>query len=570
MLGQGSFGTVFVANNINEKKQYAAKIININEKFDWNDQMILLRESIILYKLDHPSIIKFKGINFRSFTDSSIFQPTIITEFMPHGSLKDNLNKEKRSMSDLEWNATKKYIMLIGVSDAMRYLHSHGIIHRDLKPENILVDSDYYPRVCDFGLSRCFSGPLSKSMKLTMTGQIGTPLYMAPELLRGEEHYGTSVDVYAFSIIAYEIVSGKQSYFELDETISPFVLGNKIMEGYRPKYAKGITKKMWNLLCRCWDNRPEKRPTFDGIFNELSTDISSYFSENIDEDELFEYLEKLSDRKEQSDMHTKEDDEATDSLKELQNEIKKLKLKISEYEDEHKKLFMSNPSLSLGLILILGPKKSNNYNRAVFQLNQSSEKGNRYASFILGLLYESEIVEKDMKKSFMYYKKSSKQGNPKGFNRIGLCFNDGLGVKQDYSKALEFYQKAAELGDASAMTNIGYLYYDGQGVKQDYSKAFDYYKKAAKLGNMNALNCLGILFKNGQGVTHNYSKALKCYQKAAESGEPHALVNLGMMYENGQGVEQDLPRAIQIYKKVSELGHPDAAKNLKDLQKKLK
>lgn len=147
MLGQGSFGTVFVANNINEKKQYAAKIININEKFDWNDQMILLREYIILYKLDHPSIIKFKGINFRSFTDSSIFQPTIITEFMPHGSLKDNLNKEKRSISDLEWNATKKYIMLIGVSDAMRYLHSHGIIHRDLKPENILVDSDYYPRV---------------------------------------------------------------------------------------------------------------------------------------------------------------------------------------------------------------------------------------------------------------------------------------------------------------------------------------------------------------------------------------------------------------------------------------
>lgn len=71
----------------------------------------------------------------------------------------------------------------------MRYLNSHGIIHRDLKPENILIDSNYYPRVCDFGFSRCFPESLSKSIKLTMTGEIITPLYMARELLRGEERY---------------------------------------------------------------------------------------------------------------------------------------------------------------------------------------------------------------------------------------------------------------------------------------------------------------------------------------------------------------------------------------------
>ena len=78
----------------------------------------------------------------------------------------------------------------------MKYLHEHGIIHRDLKPENILIDKNYYPKICDFGLARCFPLSLTNSYKMTMTGQIGTPLYMAPELLMEEAgHYGPEVDV---------------------------------------------------------------------------------------------------------------------------------------------------------------------------------------------------------------------------------------------------------------------------------------------------------------------------------------------------------------------------------------
>lgn len=71
---------------------------------------------------------------------------------------------KKKSISDDNWSPTKKYISLLGISDAMRYLHKVGVIHRDLKPQNILMDSDYYPRVCDFGLSRCFENSLTNSM----------------------------------------------------------------------------------------------------------------------------------------------------------------------------------------------------------------------------------------------------------------------------------------------------------------------------------------------------------------------------------------------------------------------
>lgn len=388
---------------------YAAKIINIDEKYDGHEEMLFLRESLIMYKLDHPSIVKFVGSNFKSFRDPSIFEPTIITEYLEHGSLKDNLNKEKRSISDSEWTPTKKYISLIGISDAMRYLHEHGIVHQDLKPENILVDNLYYPRVCDFGLSRCFSESFSKSLKLTMTGEKGTPLYMAPELLRGDEHYDPSVDVYAFSILTYEIVSNKEPYFELGEKVTPYTFMDKVIKGYRPKRVPGITDKMWNLLCRCWSGEAKERPTFEYIFNELSKD-RSYFSEFFDEKEFNEYLDVLKEScekdmkkssslskeadgliqklKEENDKFKKKNDENEATIEKLKKEVRSLKSKVKDYKKEHESLSSSDSNVYSGLLSLLGQKSMRDYKDAIHQLSRSSTKGNRYSSFILGLLYE--------------------------------------------------------------------------------------------------------------------------------------------------------------------------------------
>lgn len=154
VLGKGTYGKVYLAERVSDHEEFAAKVINVGSEFDGHEQMLFLRESFIMQKLNHAAIVKFIGINFRSFSDQQYLQPTIITEYLRHGSLKDILLKEKSSLSNKEWTATKKYINLLGISDALRYLHEHGIAHRDLKPENILLDDDYYPRVCDFGFSK--------------------------------------------------------------------------------------------------------------------------------------------------------------------------------------------------------------------------------------------------------------------------------------------------------------------------------------------------------------------------------------------------------------------------------
>lgn len=88
----------------------------------------------------------------------------------------------------------------------MRYLHEQGILHRDLKLQNVLVDAEYYARVCDFGLSKCFSEALTSSIQISMTANIGTPLYMAPEIFNYDNdddddtkhHFGPGIDVFFF------------------------------------------------------------------------------------------------------------------------------------------------------------------------------------------------------------------------------------------------------------------------------------------------------------------------------------------------------------------------------------
>lgn len=180
----------------------------------------------------------------------------------------------------------------------MQYLHANGIIHGDLKPENILIDSDFYPRIGDFGLSKCFPDSLTNSMKLTISGQFGTPLYMSPELLNESNTIGPGIDVYAFSLILYEIITGKKPFFELGE-IEYFSLISKIIEGYRPKLDEKINDKMKDLISRCWSQKVEDRPSFHEIFEKLSTDFT-YFDEVFDEDEVKNYIEMLNDNREES------------------------------------------------------------------------------------------------------------------------------------------------------------------------------------------------------------------------------------------------------------------------------
>ena len=155
----------------------------------------------------------------------------------------------------------------------MRYLHSQGIIHRDLKLSNVLVVSDDVMsvssvcKISDFGTARDtdITTTLELGKSMTMTGNIGTPLYMAPEILNGQSHYSMKADVYSYGILLSGLWNQKIPYFEKENTDSIELLGDISLRGLRPDLRSDCPQSYLNLVCACWVQEPEKRPSFDEI-----------------------------------------------------------------------------------------------------------------------------------------------------------------------------------------------------------------------------------------------------------------------------------------------------------------
>lgn len=207
-------------------------------------------------------------------------------QLLPNNSLENVLKNEKKGLAQKGWNPTKKYICLIGIADAMRYMHEHKIIHRDLKPGNIVLNENLEPIICDFGLSK-YIDDLRTTIK--NSENVGTPLYMAPEILDGD--YSFKIDVYSFSLIAYQLMTGEEPFGD-SKYNSYKLLTNVLYENERPKFKKDIPQKMKDLIEKCWDRNPDERYSFDQIVDILKSDYS-LSPEDVDSDEIDKYLKKL-------------------------------------------------------------------------------------------------------------------------------------------------------------------------------------------------------------------------------------------------------------------------------------
>lgn len=203
--------------------------------------------------LDHPNIVRFIGLSWQRVSELCS-----VSEFMPRGDLSDLMNSKQSGR--LRWTEDKMCIA-IDIASALAYLHSLVplIIHRDLKSHNVLLNEALQAKLSDFGLSR------ERSFEETMTNGIGTMLWTAPEILRGEA-YTEKADIFSYGIVLAELDTCLPPYSLNDEVrqlqLTSMQLMHLVTKGeITPRYRPDCPPALQELARRCVAVVPTDRPS---------------------------------------------------------------------------------------------------------------------------------------------------------------------------------------------------------------------------------------------------------------------------------------------------------------------
>lgn len=226
------------------------------------------RELAVLSQFRHPHLVLFMGV-------STTGHPKIISELCDGGTLFRLLHQQR----DMPISWAQRLKIALDTAKGMNFLHRQQVVHRDLKSLNLLLagkvlDQSASPwvKVSDFGLSRFMplapSGPCGPC-HATMTGGVGTALWMAPEVLSGNS-YDEKVDVYSFAIVLYELLT---RWIPFDGCgLEPVSIAVAVTTGRRPdtRYVPmDCPSPFVSTMKSCWAHGPRQRPTFDAVIGML-------------------------------------------------------------------------------------------------------------------------------------------------------------------------------------------------------------------------------------------------------------------------------------------------------------
>ena len=305
-IGQGGFGEIYLGN-WQGKKVAIKKLTLINLRVGDNNLSKFINEINIISSLRHPNIVLYMGAS----VDKENYY--MISEYLPNGTLFDLLhnnnntnsnnnnknnnnygeninnnslistnnnsinNFDNYSKNSFFLNDSMKIKIALQIAFVIKYLHSRKIVHCDLKSPNILIDKNYNIKLGDFGLSR-FIGKNSENIK----GKIGTPHWMAPEILLGGK-YEYHSDIFSYGMILWEILTGDIPYNNIDPKKIENLITNEKNIVKVPDYGNLILRK----LCKsCINYEPEKRPSIDEILKELK----NIYDKDDDDKDFLEYL----------------------------------------------------------------------------------------------------------------------------------------------------------------------------------------------------------------------------------------------------------------------------------------
>jgi len=206
-----------------------------------------LKEVDIISGLRHENILSFTGLCLKP--------ACLLAEFMPRGSvwsLIHSKTRRRRLGFELKWK------IAADTSEGMEYLHGVNIMHRELKPHNLLLGESWNTKVADFGLART-------KVATTMT-KVGTPRWVAPEVLR-DERYSEKADVYSFGVILWELETEEVPFGEK----TPVMQVITAVAYQRKTLPIPTVSPFAQLIKDCIMDSPNHRPSFTTILERLNS-----------------------------------------------------------------------------------------------------------------------------------------------------------------------------------------------------------------------------------------------------------------------------------------------------------
>ncbi|GBB91904.1 hypothetical protein RclHR1_19340003 [Rhizophagus clarus] len=247
-IARGGFGVVYKATLFENNKDVAVK------RFFSQDIKKILNELKSLFQCyDKYFIIKYYGIT----QDPKSKDYMLVMEYANGKNLYKYL---RENFTNITWY--KKINILWKISEGLRVIHEKNFIHRDFHSGNIfLSESDSYQhwQIGDLGLTRHANDTF-------LNGELyGIISYTAPEILKCEK-YSKESDIYSIGMIMWELTTGCKPFDNLKNDITESELMLSIIDGERPEITKDTPECFSNLMKRCWDSNPTKRPSAKEIY----------------------------------------------------------------------------------------------------------------------------------------------------------------------------------------------------------------------------------------------------------------------------------------------------------------
>lgn len=542
LLGNGAMGVVYKATERDTGEPHAIKFLtkvanaSLRERFH--------REAKMMGRVQHENVVQIHEAG------ETHGYPYLAMELVDGESLGGMLARLRRLPAE-------DAVRIIGqLLAGLEYCHAKGLIHRDIKLDNAMLTKSGVVKLADLGIARDTE---DRSTRMTASGVlVGTPSYMAPEVLKGSEAT-TASDIYSVAVMLYELLTGTQPYtartlYELVER--HFTYQPPAPHELYPKLPVALSQ----LVMRGLSRNPEERP-----------------------ESAYEFAEALRNAHHSPEALMKTADDTPVPVAPPPPPVEKR---------SWLPVVFGLAVLGAGGALALRPAKPtppaasatpsaggshpayiegkrhydrNEYDKSFPLFVQAAEAGDRDAMFRLGASYtKARGTPGDATKGAHWYRKAAELGHIDAQVSIASALQRGAGVPKDLEEGFRWLLKAAEQNDIPAMCIVGQCYLRGDGVPRSARAAVEWLRKAASHDYPEACTLLGLAYLKGGEVEKDAEEAFRWLKRGAAADQPEALYNLSFCYAQGQGTQVDRAQAVKVLHQAADLAYGPAYTRLGD------